>query len=118
MPGGKLGSLTQDEKIMEDQKLNLTIEQTNMAKIRTEMAFDRTTLTNTQSLLAYIRTGISILAAGIGMFEFIDNEQIVKFGIIFMVVSPFIVAFGIVQYFIFKKKLKNQKNTVLELLEK
>ncbi len=101
---------------MEDKKLGLTIEQTNMAKVRTEMAFDRTSLTNTQSLLAYIRTAISVFAAGIGMFEFIDNPEVVKFGIVFMAISPAIAVLGFVHYFLFKKKIKDQKNTVLEIL--
>lgn len=94
-PNGPIPS--QDE--MAQERTMLSEQRTDMATERTNMAFERTSLANSQTILSYTRTAIAVFAAGIGMFEFIENSTIVTIGIVMMAVSPVIMAVGIVQYF-------------------
>ena len=103
--------LTQDEMAyerteMSSERTALAEERTAMAIERTEMAFERTSLTNSQTLLAYTRTAIALLAAGIGMFEFVSNQTIVSLGVIIMLLAPVLEAIGLIHFFMVRRKLK------------
>ncbi|MGX8773972.1 MAG: DUF202 domain-containing protein [Bacillota bacterium] len=90
-------NLSQDE--MARERTALSELRTDMATERTDMAFERTSLTNSQTFLAYCRTAIATFAAGIGMFEFVNNENIIRIGVALMIASPLIVIVGIVHFF-------------------
>ncbi|MBQ9014977.1 MAG: DUF202 domain-containing protein [Firmicutes bacterium] len=90
--------MTQDE---------MAYERTEMSSERTAMAFERTALTNSQTLLAYTRTAIALLAAGIGMFEFVSNQNIVTLGVIIMLLAPVVEAIGLIHFFLVRRKIKS-----------
>lgn len=94
---------SQDE--MAQERTMLSEQRTDMATERTNMAFERTALANSQTLLSFARTAITVFAAGIGMFEFVDNDTIVYTGMAFMAVSPVIMAFGVVQYVRMRRRI-------------
>ncbi len=110
-------NLTQDEMAFERTEMSsertamaverteMASERTAMAIERTEMAFERTRLTNSQTLLAYCRTAIGFLAAGIGMFEFVNNETITHLGILISAIAPIIVGIGITHFILVRRKL-------------
>ena len=103
--------MTQDEMAyerteMSSERTAMAEERTAMAIERTEMAFERTSLTNSQTLLAYTRTAIALLAAGIGMFEFVSNQAIVTLGVIIMLLAPVLEAIGLIHFFMVRRKLK------------
>lgn len=103
--------MTQDEMAyerteMSSERTALAEERTAMAIERTEMAFERTSLTNSQTLLAYTRTAIALLAAGIGMFEFVNNQAIVTLGVIIMLLAPVLEAIGLIHFFMVRRKLR------------
>lgn len=103
--------MTQDEMAyerteMSSERTAMAEERTAMAIERTEMAFERTSLTNSQTLLAYTRTAIALLAAGIGMFEFVSNQTIVSLGVIIMLLAPVLEAIGLIHFFMVRRKLK------------
>ncbi|MBQ9707583.1 MAG: DUF202 domain-containing protein [Firmicutes bacterium] len=95
---------SQDE--MAHERTMLSEQRTDMATERTNMAYERTALANSQTLLSFARTAIAIFAGGIGMFEFINNQTIVTIGIVFMAVSPVIMAIGIVNYVQTRKRIR------------
>jgi uncharacterized membrane protein YidH (DUF202 family) len=64
--------------------------------------------------LSYSRTAIAVFAAGIGMFEFIDNQTIVDIGIVLMVCSPVIMAIGIIHYIRVRSKINKLINEMEE----
>ena len=88
--------LTQDDLARE--RTELSELRTGMATERTDLAYERTALTNSQTFLAYCRTAIGTFAAGIGMFEFINNPEIIHIGMGLMVASPIIVIIGVVHF--------------------
>lgn len=88
--------LTQDE--MARERTALSELRTDMATERTDMAFERTLLTNSQTFLAYCRTAIATFAAGIGMFEFVNNPDIIHIGQVLMIASPLIVLVGVIHF--------------------
>lgn len=103
--------LSQDEMAyerteMSSERTAMATERTAMAIERTEMALERTALANSQTLLSYIRTAIALLAAGIGMFEFVNNETIVNLGMIIMLLAPVVACIGFIHYIIVRRKLK------------
>ncbi|MBQ9060911.1 MAG: DUF202 domain-containing protein [Firmicutes bacterium] len=103
--------MTQDEMAyerteMSSERTAMAEERTAMAIERTVMAFERTSLTNSQTLLAYTRTAIALLAAGIGMFEFVNNQNIVTLGVIIMFLAPVVEAIGLIHFSLVRRKLK------------
>ena len=104
-------NMTQDEMAyerteMSSERTAMAEERTAMAIERTVMAFERTSLTNSQTLLAYTRTAIALLAAGIGMFEFVNNQTIVTLGVIIMLLAPGLEAIGLIHFLLVRRKLK------------
>jgi len=98
--------LTQDDLARE--RTELSELRTGMATERTDLAYERTALTNSQTFLAYCRTAIGTFAAGIGMFEFIDNANIVHIGVGLMAISPVIVILGTVHFFRVRHRLERE----------
>ena len=98
--------LTQDDLARE--RTELSELRTGMATERTDLAYERTALTNSQTFLAYCRTAIGTFAAGIGMFEFIDNANIVHIGVGLMAISPIIVILGAVHFFRVRHRLERE----------
>jgi len=99
-------TLTQDE--MARERTDLAELRTGMATERTDLAYERTALTNSQTFLAYCRTAIGTFAAGIGMFEFINNADIIHIGMGMMVASPIIVIVGIVHYIRVRRRIERE----------
>ena len=99
--------MTQDE--MAQERTELAEKRTGMATARTDLAYERTALTNSQTFLAYARTAIATFAAGIGMFEFVSNDAIVKTGIALMAASPIIMIIGIVHFFVVRKRISKHR---------
>ena len=98
--------LSQDELARE--RTELSELRTGMATERTDLAYERTALTNSQTFLAYCRTAIGTFAAGIGMFEFIDNANIVHIGVALMIASPIIVIIGAIHFFRVRGRLQRE----------
>ncbi|MBE6045508.1 MAG: DUF202 domain-containing protein [Clostridiales bacterium] len=98
--------LTQDDLARE--RTELSELRTGMATERTDLAYERTALTNSQTFLAYCRTAIGTFAAGIGMFEFINNPEIVHIGMGLMVASPIIVIIGAVHFLRVRHRLEQE----------
>ena len=98
--------LSQDELARE--RTELSELRTGMATERTDLAYERTALTNSQTFLAYCRTAIGTFAAGIGMFEFINNPNIIHIGMGMMIASPIIVIVGIIHFFRVRQRLERE----------
>ena len=98
--------LSQDE--MARERTDLAELRTGMATERTDLAYERTALTNSQTFLAYCRTAIGTFAAGIGMFEFINNSNIIHIGMALMIASPVIVILGAVHFFRVRHRLERE----------
>ena len=99
-------TLTQDE--MARERTDLAELRTGMATERTDLAYERTALTNSQTFLAYCRTAIGTFAAGIGMFEFINNPNIIHIGVGLMVASPIIVIIGVIHFLRVRHRLERE----------
>ena len=74
--------------------------------LRDYLALDRTILANERTLLAYLRTFIGTFSAGIAMIKFLDAPLSTLIGYIFVAISPFFVAFGVIRHVRFSVKLK------------
>lgn len=102
-------AMASERTVMAEERTVLAEERTAMATERTEMALERTALANSQTLLSYFRTAIGALAAGIGMFEFVNNQTIIVLGAIIMFLSPVIAAIGVIHYLLVRRKLARMK---------
>lgn len=104
--------MSEERTQLAENRTQMAEERTHMAEDRTKMAYERTALANSQTLLSYSRTAIATFAAGIGMFEFVNNLVIVKIGIAFMAVAPVIFIVGLVHYIKVKKKIKSYLKSI------
>ena len=111
--------MSQDE--MARERTDLAELRTGMATERTDMAYERTALTNSQTFLAYCRTAIGTFAAGIGMFEFINNPNIIHVGVGLMIASPIIVIIGVIHFLRVRHRIEieaTRRKQVTEMLER
>ena len=111
--------LSQDELARE--RTELSELRTGMATERTDLAYERTALTNSQTFLAYCRTAIGTFAAGIGMFEFINNPDIIHVGVGLMIASPIIVIIGAVHFLRVRHRIESEavrRKQVAEQIER
>ncbi len=99
-------AMSHERTAMAQERTAMAQERTAMAVEQTEMALERTVLTNSQTLLAYTRTAIALLAAGVGMFEFVDNRAIITLGVLIMLLAPVVEAIGIIHFFMVRRRLK------------
>ena len=97
---------TQDD--LAKERTELSELRTGMATERTDLAYERTALTNSQTFLAYCRTAIGTFAAGIGMFEFINNPNIIHVGMGLMIASPIIVIIGVIHFLRVRHRLERE----------
>ena len=100
-------AMATERTAMATERTALAQERTAMAVEQTEMALERTVLTNSQTLLAYTRTAIALLAAGIGMFEFVNNQAIITLGMIIMLLAPAVEGIGLVHFFLVRRRLRS-----------
>lgn len=98
--------MSSERTAMAMERTAMTQERTAMAIEQTIMAYERTMLTNAQTLLSYTRTAIGLLAAGIGMFEFVNNQTIITLGMLIMLLAPVVEIIGLIHFFLTRRQLK------------
>ena len=67
--------------------------------------FGRTALANERTLLAFIRTAISLLAAGVGFILLLEHPLLIAIGWGFIGLAVFVQIWGLFRYFEIKKIL-------------
>ncbi|MDO4518270.1 MAG: DUF202 domain-containing protein [Bacillota bacterium] len=97
--------MAQERTGLSYERTGLAVERTGLAIERTDLAHERTALTNSQTLLAYFRTAIAIVAAGVGMFTFVDNRAIMLVGKSMMGIAPLFVIAGIIHFLVVRKRI-------------
>ena len=70
------------EKVSEDERetklskdTDQSAEKNKLAKLRTDLAFDRTLLANERTFSAWVRTGITGVAAGLGIAKLLGTNS-------------------------------------------
>jgi putative membrane protein len=66
--------------------------------LRDVLAIDRTILANERTLLSYFRTMLALLAAGVGLIQFVEASWAVTLGVVSMVSGPLLFAAGVWRY--------------------
>ena len=62
------------------------------------LAIDRTILANERTLLSYFRTMLALLAAGVGLIQFVEAVWAVALGVTSIVSAPLLFAVGVWRY--------------------
>jgi putative membrane protein len=70
------------------------------------LAIERTKLANERTFLSYFRTGIVFLGTGISVLYLELFHQIREFGAILVVISPFVLFFGIWRFMKVKQRIR------------
>jgi len=76
--------------------------------LRDYLAFDRTKLANERTYLGYIRTFISLLAAGVGFIRFVDIDAAKYMGIALCIISPAFIILGTYKFLAMRKEIAAQ----------
>ena len=77
--------------------------------LREKLAIQRTILANQTTLLAFVRTSMYFLVAGLSIDNFIEFKNILIIPYLFYVVSFVIAVLGVVNYFIQKNIIKKSE---------
>ncbi len=80
--------------------------------LRDYLAMQRTTLANERTLFAYIRTSLYLILGGIGMLGLKDFQELKWVGYLSLGLSGFVIIYGVVRYYMLKRKLKNFYDTI------
>jgi putative membrane protein len=74
--------------------------------LRDWLALERTKLANERTFLAYFRSAMTFLVAGISLLKISYFADVREIGFIFLVASPVILIIGIIRLFSVKKWIK------------
>lgn len=74
--------------------------------LRDHLALDRTIMANERTLLAWIRTAISIIVAGVGFIKIFDEGTLQLLGVVLIFIGMITFSFGIKRYYTAKIDLK------------
>jgi len=89
--------------------------------LRDLLAADRTQMANERTLLAYMRTALTLFIAGVSFIQFFSNIVIVYIGWIFIPIGVIVTATGVRRYYCMKSpldKLKKKESDSDESKEK
>jgi putative membrane protein len=85
----------------EKEKIERSVQQHSSDALN----FGRTALANERTLLAFIRTAISLLAAGVGFILLLEHPLLIGIGWIFIGLAVFVQIWGLFRYFEIRKIL-------------
>lgn len=88
-----------------------------MNELQSELAIERTKLSNRRTLLAYIRSVVALIVAGAGLLKFIQDPVWIVAGAICIVLAPIILILGIMDYFRMKKIIVREQILMNSLIE-
>ncbi|MFQ3212978.1 MAG: putative membrane protein [Marivirga sp.] len=74
--------------------------------LRDFLALERTKLANERTLFSYIRTSLYLFIGGIGLLQLRNFEQLIWLAYSSVVISMFLLSFGLLRYIRFNKKLQ------------
>jgi putative membrane protein len=78
--------------------------------LRDVLALDRTKLANSRTLLSFIRTSLYLVVSGLAVMNVKVLEEIRFTGWILIAASLLALITGIVNYFVFKRKIQKHYN--------
>lgn len=84
--------------------------------IQSALSIERTILANRRTLLSYLRSAVSLIVAGAGLIEFVQNDILVTLGVICLIFAPIVLFYGIFDYIHMKKIIAAEKK-VLSFVE-
>lgn len=80
--------------------------------LRDYLAMQRTTLANERTLFAYIRTCLYLILSGIGLLGLEEFAELRWVGYLSLVLSAFILVYGVIRYYMLKRKLHGFYDTI------
>jgi putative membrane protein len=77
--------------------------------LREKLALQRTHLANQTTFLAYLRTSMYFLVAGLSLEILLQIGKSLEFQVLFYGISSSLLIFGIINYFIQRKRIKQSE---------
>jgi putative membrane protein len=77
--------------------------------LREKLALQRTHLANQTTFLAYLRTSMYFLVAGLSLENLLQIGKSLEFQVLFYGISSSLLIFGIINYFIQRKRIKQSE---------
>ena len=75
------------------------------------LAIERTKLANERTFLAYFRTSLAFMGGGLSILQIEFFENIRSYGWFLLLISPFILAFGLVRLIVVRKRIRRYYKT-------
>jgi len=69
------------------------------------LAIERTNMANERTLLAYFRTFIMLVSSGFAIIKIEFLKELNLLGIVLLIISVFVLAFGIFRFFSMKRRI-------------
>ncbi|MBC5774424.1 DUF202 domain-containing protein [Pontibacter sp. KCTC 32443] len=103
-----------DKETIKKLKKKLKIQEKKNTEVRNQMAVQRTIFANERTLMAYLRTAITIIAGGIAAVKFSGNVYMETAGVALMFVGVILSAYSFYRYFQKQKLIKRQREDFTE----
>lgn len=76
--------------------------------ISDHLSLRRTRMANERTLLAFVRTFLGLVAAGVAMIQILTQLWVHVLGYVFLALGPILLVVGIVQYFRTRRMINEQ----------
>lgn len=80
--------------------------------LREKLALQRTVLANQSTFLAFIRTSMYFLVAGVSINNLTTVKQGQTIEIVFIIIAVILFSFGVINFFMHKKKITESKKHI------
>lgn len=80
--------------------------------LREQLALQRTIMANQTTLLAFIRTSMYFLVAGISLHNLLDIRYGFSLQLIFMVIAAVLLLVGVVNFKIHQRRIRNSERHI------
>lgn len=91
---------------MDKNKLEKKLKKVHASSVQSAMALERTRMANTRTMLAYIRSAVTLFVAGAGLLKFVSEIKWVYIvGILFIIATPVIFFIGMYEYINMRKRI-------------
>jgi putative membrane protein len=71
--------------------------------LRDHLAYDRTSMANERSLLAYVRTALTMLVTGLGFLKFFEAPASQVVGWAMLALAPLVFAWGVYRFLVVRR---------------
>ncbi|TPE42674.1 YidH family protein [Pontibacter mangrovi] len=103
------GTENDEKKELKKLRKKLKQQERKNSEIRDQMAMERTIFANERTLMAYLRTALTITGGGFAALKLSQHAYMELLGIVLMIIGLCLIAYSLYRYFQKQKLIKRRR---------